>query len=76
MFASEIDVLFRQEQYKDLLREAVHKRLIRAARPRPTGSGRLCRKAANWLGTKMVSWGYALLRSDPTAMGRAMTRTP
>jgi hypothetical protein len=55
MFASEIDVLFRQEQYKDLLREATHERLIRAARPRPTGSGRLYRKAANWLGTKRVS---------------------
>ena len=55
MFVSQVDVLVRQEQYKDLLREAEHERLIRAARPRPTSSGRLYRKAANWLGTKMVN---------------------
>ena len=64
MFVSQVDVLVRQEQYKDLLREAAHERLIRTVKPRPTGSGRLYRKAANWFGTKMVSWGCNLLRSD------------
>ncbi len=66
MFVSEVDVLFRQEQYKGLLREATHERLIRTAQPWPAGGGRLYRKAANWLGTQMVSWGCALLRSDTT----------
>lgn len=60
MFPFEIKFLVRQEQYKDLLREAEHRRLIRAGRPRPTGSGRLYRKAADWIGTKMVSWGCGL----------------
>ncbi|TEU22354.1 MAG: hypothetical protein E3J21_00305 [Anaerolineales bacterium] len=64
MFVSEVDALVRQEQYKDLLGEAVHERLIRAARPRPTGSEGLYRKAANWLGIKMVRWGCNLLRSN------------
>jgi chromosome condensin MukBEF MukE localization factor len=59
---SHLGVLARQERYKDLLGKVEHRRLIRAAKPRPTGSGRLYRKVANWLGTKMVSWGYALLR--------------
>jgi hypothetical protein len=76
MFVSEVDVLIRQEQYKGLLQEAALERLIRGSvrdgstEPakvlRPTGSGRLYRKAANWLGTKMVNWGCALLRSDTT----------
>jgi hypothetical protein len=68
MFVSEVDVLVRQEQYKDLLQEAALERLMRGwvRDLRPTGSGRLYRKAANWLGTKMVNWGCALLRSDTT----------
>ena len=75
MFVSEVDVLVRQEQYKDLLQEAALERLMRGSVRdgstelevlRPTGSGRLYWKAANWLGTKMVNWGCALLRSDTT----------
>jgi hypothetical protein len=66
MFASEPKVLVRQEQYKDLLREAALERVIQTIRPRPIGSGELYRKAANWLGTKMVSWGCSLLRSGTT----------
>jgi hypothetical protein len=38
MFVSELDILIRREQYKDLLREAALERLIRIARPRPTDS--------------------------------------
>jgi len=64
MFASEVDFLVRQEQYKDLLREAAHERLIRAAKPRPSGDRRLRRQLAGWLGAKMVDWGCALLSSN------------
>jgi hypothetical protein len=62
----ERDVVMRRERNKDLLREAELERLIRVAGLRPTASGRLCRKAANWLGTQLMSWGRSLLHSDTT----------
>lgn len=41
MFVSELDILVRLEQYKELLREAALERLARAARPWATGIGGL-----------------------------------
>jgi hypothetical protein len=64
MFISELDVVMRREQYKDLLREAEIERLIRVARLRPAASGRLYRKVSNWLGTQLVNWSRSLLHSD------------
>jgi hypothetical protein len=60
------DLLFRQEQYKDLLREAERERLIRAAGLRRTGNWKLHRKVSDWVGAQMVRWGYKL-RSYGTA---------
>jgi len=60
------DLLFRQEQYKELLREAEQERLIRAAGLGQIGNWRFRRKVANWIGAQMVSWGYKL-RSYGTA---------
>jgi hypothetical protein len=57
---SYIDFLVTQEQYKDLLREAEHERLIQAAGLRQSGSWRLHRKVAGWIGARMVRWGRKL----------------
>ena len=54
------DLLARQEHYKDLLQEAEHERLIRAAGLRQPGNWRLHRKFAGWIGTQMVRWGWKL----------------
>ena len=54
------DLLFRQEQYKDLLREADQERLLRVAGLRHSGNWKLHRKVADWVGAQMVSWGYKL----------------
>ena len=54
--------LIRQEQYKDLLREAERERLIRAAGLRQPGNWRLRRKVAGWIGAQMVRWGWKLQR--------------
>lgn len=57
---SHIDPLVRQEQYKDLLREAEHERLIRAAGLRQLGNWKPPRKVAGWIGNQMISWGHKL----------------
>jgi hypothetical protein len=68
MLASEVDFLVRQERYKDLLREAAHERLIRAAKPRPSGNRGPRRELAGWLGARMVGWGCALLPSNSASV--------
>jgi hypothetical protein len=60
------DFLIRQEQYKDLLREAERERLIRAAGFRQLGNRSLHRKIAGWLGTQMAKWGCKLQSYGPT----------
>jgi len=65
----EQDIAMRREQYKDLLQEAEQERLIQALGPRPSASARLYRKAINWLGTQLVSWGQSLLHPDTTPAG-------
>ena len=60
------DLLFRQEQYKDLLREAEQERLIRAAGLRSPVNWRLHRKVAEWIGAQMVRWGCKLQRYGTT----------
>ena len=57
---SDTDLLARQEHYKELLREAEHERLIRAAELRQLGNWRLHQKVADWIGEQMVSWGHKL----------------
>ncbi|MFB0535404.1 MAG: hypothetical protein ACETWR_10515, partial [Anaerolineae bacterium] len=60
------DFLVRQEQYKDLLREAERERLIRAAGLRRPGNWSLHQKIAGWLGTQMAGWGCKLQRYGTT----------
>ena len=57
---SYVDVLACQERYKDLLQEAERERLIQVAGPWQPGNLRLPRKVANWVGARMVSWGWKL----------------
>jgi len=54
------DLLVQREHYKDLLQEAEHERLIRAAGLRQPGNRRLHRKVAGWIGAQMVKWGWKL----------------
>jgi hypothetical protein len=63
---SYMDFLMRQEYYKDLLREAEHERLIRAAGLWHSGNWRLHRKVADWIGAQMVRWGWKLQRYGTT----------
>jgi len=66
MYLYQQDIVMRREQYQDLLRQAKLERLIRVARPRPAASVRLHRKAARWLGARLVSWGQNLLQTQET----------
>ncbi len=75
MYLSQLHVAMRQQRYKDLLQEAEQKRPIRVAGLQPTASAPLYRKAANWLGTQLVSWGRSLLHSDKmSACGKQPAR--
>ena len=75
MYLSQLHVAMRQERYKDLPREAEQKRPMRVAGLQPTASAPLYRKAANWLGTQVVSWGRSLLHSDTmSARGKQPAR--
>lgn len=66
MFPNELDFQVRQEQYKDLLREAEQERLIKTARLHNNfGSRKLNLSITNWLGTKLVDWGMNLQQSNP-----------
>lgn len=60
------DFLVRQEQYKDLLWEAEHERLIQAAKHRQPGNQRLHRKVVGWIGIQMVRWGWKLQHYSTT----------
>jgi hypothetical protein len=63
---SYMNFLLVQEHYKEMLREAEHERLIRAAGLRQPGNWRLRRKIANWIGARLVSWGWKLQRYGTT----------
>ena len=63
---SYIDFLALQEHHKDLLQEAEHERLIRAAGLRRSDNGRLHRKVAEWVGARMIDWGCKLQRYGTT----------
>lgn len=60
------DFLVRQEQYKDLLREAERDRLFRSAGFRRLGSRRLWWRIADLLGVRIVRWGRKLQRYGTT----------
>ena len=45
---------------EELLRQAEHERMIRAARRKQWPQQGLHQKFANWLGTHMVNWGQKL----------------
>lgn len=68
MYPTELDFLARQEQYKDLLREAERERLIRATAPQSPGLWGLSQQVANWLGAQMVKWGSKPHPSSPRAV--------
>jgi hypothetical protein len=49
-----------QARQEELLREAEHERLIRAARLQQPRQPRFHRRWANWLGVHMARWGQKL----------------
>jgi hypothetical protein len=51
-----VDYLVRQEQYKDLLREANRQRMVKVLGPRPRGY----RQVARWSGTQVTKWSSTL----------------
>jgi hypothetical protein len=72
MLPNHLDLLVRQEQYQDLLREAAQERFIQAAIRQPSAPGGLFRQAANWLGFYVVRLGRSLQahhRTGPTCCG-------
>ena len=60
------DPLVRQEQYKDLLREAERERLIRTDGLRQPGHWKMQRKVARWIAAQMVRWDCRLQRHSRT----------
>lgn len=64
-YQNELDFQVRQEQYKDLLRQAEHERLIKTASLYNSGGRKLNFNITNWLGAKLVSWGMNLRQSKP-----------
>ncbi len=51
-----VDYMVRQEQYKDLLREAKQERMVKNLEPRP---GRY-RVVAPWSGAQLMKWSSTL----------------
>ena len=49
-----------EERRKDLLREAEHMRLLNSLQRQRPNEPKRVRKAANWLGVKLVEWGLKL----------------
>ncbi len=49
-----------QARQEELLREAEHERLLRAARLQQSRQRHFHRRWANWLGVHMVRWGQKL----------------
>ena len=68
MYVTELDFLAGQERYYDLLDDAQNQRLIQAAGLRSANPGALYRKAADWVGTRLVQLGCALASpaAEPT----------
>jgi hypothetical protein len=65
----QVEYMVRQEQCRDLLREAERERLIRSA-GRGRGHGqRAHRDTVRWMGTHLVRWGELLLHSEVTLSG-------
>ena len=58
--ANWIDFAFKQEQHKDLLREAERERLVRAARAGRRRRTRVVGPLLVWLGNLLIAWGERL----------------
>ena len=54
------DLLVHQERYKDMLREAESRRLIRQARAEMPQRPPMRYRALGWLGRQLVNWGCRL----------------
>ena len=54
-------IMWRRQQ-EELLREAEHERLIRAAKPQRRKRGRPHLKYAGWLGDRLINLGHKLER--------------
>ena len=58
--ANWIDIVVKQEQYKDLLREAERERLVRAARAGRRRRSRVAGPLLAWLGSLLIALGRRL----------------
>ena len=60
MFPCESDILMKQAQYADLLKEAETERFIRAAQLQQSDLWPTTWKVIHWLGNQLVKWGAKL----------------
>ena len=60
MLPNYLDFLVRQEQYKDLLREAERYRLVRQVLAGRERRYLFYYRALTWLGFRLVAWGWRL----------------
>jgi hypothetical protein len=54
------DILAQQERYADLRRETERERLVRYVLEGRDGRPRAIRQTLNWLGQRLVAWGYSM----------------
>jgi hypothetical protein len=60
MFPGESDILMKQAQYADLLKEAETEQFMRAAQLQQPDLWHAARKVIHWLGNQLVKWGTKL----------------
>lgn len=54
------DILFQQERYKDLRRQAEKERLLRQVLTRSKHHSRLHHRLLIWLASRLIAWGQGL----------------
>jgi hypothetical protein len=64
MFSLEVNFLVQQEQHKDRLRNIERRQLLQAVDKQPNVGLTVYRKAAGWLGDRLVTWGAKLQSYD------------
>lgn len=78
MLPGERDIVMRQEQFQDLLREAKHERLIQVASNPQPNRGQWIGQVLHWIGlaivrigAKVVKWGLKLQRRNLISLRRS-----
>jgi hypothetical protein len=69
MFSPDIHYLVGKEKYKDLRRDVERHQLIQIATDRRPAKRESLRKMADWLGSRLVTWG-SMLQGQQTSTQR------